>query len=135
MKKKIGAFPKVSGSNQLYLSTDLNNALTQAENEAVRMKDEFVSVEHIFIGILKKASGSVNELFRSFGITEKNFMEVLKNVRGNVHVTSQNPEGTYDVLKKYGQDLVELARQNKLDPVIGRDSRDQKCNKNSFSKN
>lgn len=122
LKKKIGAFSKVSGSNQLYLSTDLNNALTQAENEASRMKDEFVSVEHIFIGILKKASGAVNELFRSFGITEKNFMEVLKNVRGNVHVTSQNPEGTYDVLKKYGQDLVELARQNKLDPVIGRDS-------------
>ncbi|MGN0597626.1 MAG: ATP-dependent chaperone ClpB [Ruminiclostridium sp.] len=125
-EQAINGIPKVTGSgrdpNQVYVSHDVDMALSDAEECAKRMKDEFVSVEHLFMGLLDKAAGKVKEIFRQYGIDKNKFMSVLQTVRGNTRVTSDNPEGTYDVLKKYGQDLVELARQNKLDPVIGRDS-------------
>ena len=119
--------PKVTGSgarelNSLYITSELDKALTAAEEEAGRMNDEFTSVEHLFLGLLDKAAGRVNDLFKTHGIDENAFLAALKTVRGNTRVTTDSPEDTYDVLKKYGQDLVELARQNKLDPVIGRDS-------------
>jgi len=122
----VNSLPKVSvggrAQGQVYVSSELDRALAQAESEADKMQDEYVSVEHIFMGIMECPNKAVGELFRTFGIKKKTFSEALKSVRGGVKVTSQNPEDTYDVLKKYGQDLVELARQNKLDPVIGRDS-------------
>ena len=119
--------PKVTGSgarelNSLYVTTDLDKALTAAEEEATRMNDDFISVEHLFLGLLDKGTGRVKDLFKHHGIDKNAFLSALKTVRGNTRVTSDSPEDTYDVLKKYGQDLVELARQNKLDPVIGRDS-------------
>lgn len=119
--------PKVTGSgarelNSLYITSELDKALTAAEEEAGRMNDEFTSVEHLFLGLLDKATGRVNDLFKTYGIEKNAFLAALKTVRGNTRVTTDSPEDTYDVLKKYGQDLVELARQNKLDPVIGRDS-------------
>lgn len=122
----VNSLPKVSvggrAQGQVYVSSELDKALAQAESEADKMQDEYVSVEHIFMGIMECPNKAVGELFRTFGIKKKTFSETLKSVRGGVKVTNQNPEDTYDVLKKYGQDLVELARQNKLDPVIGRDS-------------
>lgn len=123
---EIEKLPKVSGSSReadkIYVSQALDKAATEAENQAKAMGDEFVSVEHLMLGMMKEPNDSVKELFKLFNLNMKRFLSVLKDVRGNVNVTSQNPEETYDVLKKYGQDLVELARQNKLDPVIGRDS-------------
>ena len=122
----VDKLPKVTvggrAQGQVYISSELDRALAEAESEAGRMKDEFVSVEHIFMGILDCPNKAVGEILKTFGIKKTEFLKVLKSVRGNAKVTSQNPEETYDVLKKYGQDLVELARQNKLDPVIGRDS-------------
>ena len=125
-EKIVDGVPKVTGSgaremNSLYITQDADRALTAAESEAERMNDEYVSVEHLFMGILDKASGKVKELFTQYKITKNDFLAALQKVRGNTRVTSDSPEDTYDVLKKYGQDLVELARQNKLDPVIGRD--------------
>ena len=120
----ICGLPKISGSidpEQVYLSRELNDALSAAEREASSMQDEFVSVEHLFLGILEKPDRATKEIFTRHGITKKKFLEVLKTVRGNTRVTSQNPEATYDALKKYGSDLVEMARRQKLDPVIGRD--------------
>ncbi len=120
----VNNLPKVSGdvdADRIYLSTELNAALTAAEKEAAAMQDEYVSVEHLFLGILEKPERIVKELFSAHGITRQKFLAVLKNVRGTRRVTSDQPEGTYDVLKKYGSDLVEMARQQKLDPVIGRD--------------
>ena len=119
--------PKVTGSgarelNSLYITTELDKALTAAEEEAARMNDDFTSVEHLFLGLLDKGTGRVKDLLKAHSITKNSFLTALKTVRGNTRVTSDSPEDTYDVLKKYGQDLVELARQNKLDPVIGRDS-------------
>ena len=125
LSQQVDRFPKVSGSapmDQVYVSSALNDALNEAENQAAQMKDEYTSVEHLMLGILKKPSTNVRGLFGTFHITESAFLNVLKEVRGNTRVTSENPEDTYDVLKKYGQDLVEMARQQKLDPVIGRDS-------------
>lgn len=123
----VDGVPKVTGSgarqmDSIYITAELDKALTAAENEAERMNDEFVSVEHLFLGLLDKAAGKVKELFSEYKINKNDFLEALKKIRGNTRVTSDSPEDTYDVLKKYGQDLVELARQNKLDPVIGRDS-------------
>lgn len=123
----VDGVPKVTGSgvrqmDSLYITGELDKALTAAESEAERMNDEFVSVEHLFLGLLDKAAGKVKELFAEFKINKNDFLSALQKVRGNTRVTSDSPEDTYDVLKKYGQDLVELARQNKLDPVIGRDS-------------
>ena len=126
MEQAVNAVPKVQIGGQqadsLYVSQELNKALAEAEQSADRMKDEYVSVEHIFLGILENQNKSVKEIFKSLGITKSEFLKALQQVRGNAQVTSQNPEETYDVLKKYGQELVELARNNKLDPVIGRDS-------------
>jgi len=122
--RALDALPRYSGGSnaeQVYVSGDLNAALNAAEKTAKDMGDEYVSVEHLFLGMLKKPSDAVKKLFGRFNVTEKAFLEQLKSVRGNRKVQSDNPEGTYDVLKKYGQDLVELAKNQKLDPVIGRD--------------
>ncbi len=124
--KFIEGMSRVSGGGRevgtIYLSGDLDKALTEAEKQADRMKDDYVSVEHLLLGLLEKADSGVSSLFKSFSVDKKKLLAVLQEIRGNQRVTSQTPEETYDVLKKYGQDLVELARQNKLDPVIGRDS-------------
>lgn len=125
--KIVDGEPKVTGSgaremNSLYITSDLDKALTAAESEADRMNDEYVSVEHLFLGLIDKGVSKVKELLNDYKITKNDFLAALQKVRGNTRVTSDSPEDTYDVLKKYGQDLVELARQNKLDPVIGRDS-------------
>ena len=116
----IEALPKVSGGND-NTSQSLMDALNYSQKLAAQMKDEFISVEHIFLAILDKAKGKLKELFLSSGVDKDRFLLALKNVRGSQRVVSDNPEGTYDVLNKYGQDLVEYARANKLDPVIGRD--------------
>ncbi|MFN2939375.1 ATP-dependent chaperone ClpB [Lachnospiraceae bacterium YH-ros2226] len=114
--------PKVQGSNvQVYISNDLNEALMHGEDEAKRMGDEYVSVEHLFLSMLAHPSTSMKQKFREFGITRERFLKALQSVRGNQNVTSDNPEETYDSLKKYGEDLVEKARDQKLDPIIGRD--------------
>ena len=113
--------PKVSGG-QLYISNDLNKVLISAEDEAKAMGDEYVSVEHLFLAMLKQPSRAVKELFRAYGITREKFLQALSTVRGNQRVVSDNPEATYDTLEKYGYDMVERARDQKLDPVIGRDS-------------
>ena len=115
--------PKISGSNQQpYVTASLSQALTEAENQMKQMRDEYISVEHLFLGLLEKADSTVRPLLASLDITKPKFLEALQAVRGSARVTSEDPESTYDALKKYGQDLVELARQNKLDPVIGRDT-------------
>ncbi|MCR4588836.1 MAG: ATP-dependent chaperone ClpB [Lachnospiraceae bacterium] len=113
--------PKVSGG-QVYMSQELNKALTLAEDEAKRMGDEYVSVEHLVLSMLKHPDRDIKELFREYGITQERFLQALSSVRGNQRVTSDNPEATYDTLEKYGEDLVEKARKQKLDPVIGRDN-------------
>ena len=124
-ERLVGALPKLSGSgyspDSLYMSAELDAALTEADRARESMQDEFVSVEHLFLGLLDKSSGKCKELFAKFGINKKKFLEKLKDVRGNTRVSGQNPEDTYNVLKKYGSDLVEAARAHKLDPVIGRD--------------
>ena len=124
--QKVEALPRVTGSGRdpekIYISGDLDRALNAAEQQAKQMKDEYISVEHVFLGILQRPSKDASEIFKTFGITTEKFMQTLSTVRGNQRVTSDNPEDTYNALKKYGQDLVEMARANKLDPVIGRDS-------------
>ena len=112
---------KVQGG-QVYVGQDLNKVLVSAEEEAKALSDEYVSVEHLFLAMIKHPNKAVKEIFREFGITRERFLQVLSTVRGNQRVTSDNPEATYDTLAKYGQDLVEKARDQKLDPVIGRDS-------------
>ena len=112
---------KVQGG-KLYVGQDLNKVLISAEDEARALSDEYVSVEHLFLAMIKQPNKAVKELFREFGITRERFLQVLSTVRGNQRVTSDNPEATYDTLAKYGQELVEKARNQKLDPVIGRDS-------------
>ncbi len=122
----IKDMPRVTGSNRradsVYVSQLLNEELVLAERHAEQMKDEFVSVEHIMLAAVEKPSAKLKEIFRRFGLTSDGFMEKLAQVRGSARVTTDTPEDTYDALKKYGQDLVELARKQKLDPVIGRDS-------------
>ena len=119
----VNRLPKISGSTQQpYVTASLSQALTEAENQMKQMRDEYISVEHLFLGLLEKADSTVRPLFASLNITKPKFLEALQAVRGSARVTSEDPESTYDALKKYGQDLVELARQNKLDPVIGRDT-------------
>lgn len=121
----VSALPKVTGSgrepDKVYISKDTDLTLNEAEKQAKIMKDEYVSVEHIFLAVIETANPRIRELFRETGITKDSFLRALASIRGNTKVTSDNPESTYDVLKKYGQDLVELARNQKLDPVIGRD--------------
>ena len=124
--QKVEELPRVTGSgrepDKIYIGTDLDRALNAAETQAKQMKDEYVSVEHVFLGILQRPGKAAAELFKMFGITTEKFMQQLSAVRGNQRVTSDNPESTYNALKKYGQDLVEMAKANKLDPVIGRDT-------------
>lgn len=122
----VNALPKVQvgGREQgsVYISSELDKALAEAEAQAARMKDEYVSVEHIVLGIMEAPNKAVGEILKAFNITKFKFLSALQEVRGSAQVTSQNPEETYDVLKKYGQELVEMAREGKLDPVIGRDN-------------
>ena len=122
VKSKVEKRTKVSGDSQIYMGKDLNNALIHAEDEAKAMGDEYVSVEHIFLSIIKHPNKAIKELFKEYGITRDRFLKVLSDVRGNIRVTNDNPEDTYDTLEKYGYDMVERARQQKSDPVIGRDA-------------
>lgn len=119
----LSRLPKVSGAkgDNLYMSGSLDSALAEAEKEAEGMGDSYISVEHIFLALIAKANNSLNKIFGSFGVTRDKILSALKDIRGNQRVDSENPESTYDVLKKYGQDLCALARNQKLDPVIGRD--------------
>ena len=122
LKSYLEKLPKVSGgSAQLYMSSELNNVLTKAEKIASDFKDEYVSVEHLYLAILDSNNQEVSRLMTKYGINKDEFMKALTMVRGNQRVTSQNPEDTYDALNKYGTDLVDAARKGKLDPVIGRD--------------
>ncbi|MCC8168623.1 MAG: ATP-dependent chaperone ClpB [Clostridiales bacterium] len=120
-KGKLAARPKVSGG-QLHIGQDLNKVLINAEDEAKRMGDEYVSVEHLFLTLLSYPNRAMKDLIKEYGITRDRFLQALSTVRGNQRVTSDNPEDTYDTLEKYGYDMVERARQQKLDPVIGRDA-------------
>ncbi len=124
--REIQRIPKVSGpgreADKVYISQSVDAALIAAEEQAQAMKDEFVSVEHILLALIDKPNGPVKAIFNEFGVTRENFLSQLQKVRGNTRVTSENPEDTYDALKKFGQDLTELAKNQKLDPVIGRDS-------------
>lgn len=120
-KKHLNARVKVSGG-QIYVGKDLNNVLIHAEDEAKQMGDAYVSVEHLFLSLLKYPNKAIKEIMKEYGITRDRFLKVLSTVRGNQTVTSDNPEATYDTLEKYGYDMVERARQQKLDPVIGRDA-------------
>ncbi len=122
VEREIANFPKVKGSTNQYLSQELNAALIEAERESAAMKDDFVSVEHLMLGIFAKQTPSLKRIFTRYGLTKESFLKALTEVRGNVRVTTDNPEGTYDVLNKYGSDLVERARKHQLDPVIGRDN-------------
>ena len=123
--EKLSALPRVSGSgrdpDKVYISQATDKALSAAAREAKAMKDEYVSVEHLFLGLLDEQTQNTTELFRAFNITKDSFLQQLTAVRGNQRVTTDNPEDTYNALQKYGQDLVDLARKQKLDPVIGRD--------------
>ena len=123
--EKLSTLPRVSGSgrdpDKIYISQAADKALSAAAREAKAMKDEFISVEHLMLGLLSETTSNTAELFRAFGITKDSFLKVLSSVRGNQRVTTDNPEETYNALQKYGQDLVDLARKQKLDPVIGRD--------------
>ena len=112
---------KVSGG-QVYIGKDLNHVLVSAEDEAKAMGDEYVSVEHLFLSLIRYPNKGIKDLFREYGITRDRFLQALSTVRGNQRVTSDNPEATYDTLNKYGQDLVDKAKNQKLDPVIGRDT-------------
>ncbi len=121
--KFIEGMPRITGGRgDVYASRDLQDAFTEAEKQAERMKDEYVSVEHLLLALIEKPDSDIKGIIKSFNVDKNALLKALQEIRGNQRVTSQNPEETYDVLKKYGQDLVELARQNKLDPVIGRDS-------------
>ena len=122
VKQALEKLPKVSGGGQLYISNDLNKVLINAEDEAKSMGDEYVSVEHLFLALIRHPSRSVKNLLKMYNITRETFLQALSTVRGNQRVVSDNPEATYDTLTKYGYDLVERAREQKLDPVIGRDS-------------
>ena len=121
VEQALNARPKVSGGNP-YIGQELNKALVHAEDEAKSMGDEYVSVEHLFLALIHYASKEIKKLFKSFGINRENFLQALSTVRGNQRVTTDNPEATYDTLNKYGQDLVEKAKKQQLDPVIGRDA-------------
>ena len=125
VKAEVERLPKVSGggreADKVYVAQDVDRALKAAESAAQAMKDEYISVEHILLGLLDSANSRLKELFRTYQVNREAVMQALASVRGNQRVTSDNPEETYDALKKYGTDLVERARQNKLDPVIGRD--------------
>ena len=118
----IAKYPKVSGGSNMYFSNDCNRVLTEAENHSKAMGDEYVAVEHLFLALLDRADKDMKALFARYNITKDGFLKVLSEVRGNQKVMTDNPEATYDALKKYGTDLVQRAREQRLDPVIGRDS-------------
>lgn len=120
-RRKLEARVKVSGG-QVYVGQNLNKVLIHAEDEAKQMGDEYVSVEHLFLALIKYPNQAMKELFKEYGITRERFLQSLSTVRGNQRVTSDNPEATYDTLEKYGYDMVERAKDQKLDPVIGRDT-------------
>ena len=126
LKEKVNNLPKMTGgarqANSIYISQDVDIVLTNSEKIANKMKDEYISVEHIMISIIDNANSNIKGLLKKYGLNKNEFLKALSSIRGNTRVTSDNPESTYDALKKYGQDLVEMARQQKLDPVIGRDS-------------
>ena len=126
VREKVNSKPRMQGGSRradsIYVTQDVDIMLTNSENIASKMKDEYVSVEHLFISLIDNGNKDVKDLFKKFNITKNAFLKALSSVRGNTRVTSDNPESTYDVLKKYGQDLVEMARSSKLDPVIGRDT-------------
>ena len=126
LKNKIENSPKMTSTSRqaysIYVSQDVDIVLANSEKVANRMKDEYISVEHIMISLMDNLNTYLKELFKKYGLNKNEFLKALSSVRGNTRVTSDNPESTYNVLKKYGQDLVELARKQKLDPVIGRDS-------------
>ena len=126
VKQEIDRMPGVTGSGReagkIYVAQDVDTVLAKAENIADSMKDEYVSVEHLMLSLMENPNRNLREIFKLFDIRKNDFLKVLQEVRGNTRVTSDSPEGTYDVLKKYGHDLVEDAREKKLDPVIGRDS-------------
>jgi len=126
LERQIDQLPAVTGSGRkadsVYVAQDVDTVLTDAEKQAEKMRDFYVSVEHIMLSLLDHANADLKKLFQKWGLKKSDFLNVLMSVRGNQQVTGQNPEETYDVLTKYGQDLVQLARNNKLDPVIGRDS-------------
>ena len=126
LKNKINMMPKMSGgarpNDSIYVSRDVDVTLNDAEKIAAKMKDEYVSVEHIMLSLFDNANGQIKDLFRTYGINKNEFLKALSSVRGNARVTTDNPEETYNALKKYGQDLVKMAREQKLDPVIGRDT-------------
>ena len=121
VEKALRKLVKVQGGQQ-HVGQYLNNALVYAEDEAKQMGDEYVSVEHLFLSVLKHANKEMKNIFRELGISREGFLQALSTVRGNQRVTSDNPEDTYDTLNKYGTDLVERAREQKMDPVIGRDA-------------
>ena len=120
LEEKINSLPKVSGGQQ-YFSQDANKVMMNAEDHAKAMGDEYVSVEHLFLALLKDGDKKIQELFKEFHITKDGFLQALSSVRGNQKVVTDNPEGTYDSLNKYGYEMVERARQQKFDPIIGRD--------------
>ena len=126
LTEALGRIARVSGpgreADKVYISADLEKALMEAESRAKQMKDEYLSVEHVWMGLCGKPNARVKDVLKRLNYDEKAFLKALSEVRGATRVTSDNPEETYDALKKYGSDLVALARQNKLDPVIGRDA-------------
>ena len=126
VRNKIDNKPKMTGvarpSDGIYVAQDVDKVLADSESIAKKMKDEYVSVEHIMLAVFNNANSNIKDIFRRYSITKNEFLKALSGVRGNARVTSDNPEDTYDVLKKYGQDLTQMAREQKLDPVIGRDT-------------
>ncbi|MGN0792533.1 MAG: ATP-dependent chaperone ClpB [Christensenellales bacterium] len=124
LEKEMGRIPRMSGSREMdriYITAELDRALNSAEQQAEHMKDEYISVEHLFLGVLEAPNSVMKELFKTFALNRDEFLKALNEVRGGARVTTDSPEDTYDALGKYAQDLVELARKQKLDPVIGRD--------------
>ena len=120
-ENSVNRLARVSGQSQVYMSNALNNALSEAEKQSKEMGDEFVSVEHLLLGLISRANREMQSILSKYKIGRAEVLKALKNIRGSQRVTSENPEDTYNVLKKYGSSLVALARANKLDPVIGRD--------------
>ena len=128
LERAADGFPRVSGAgSEVYLSQNADRALREAQNEAAAMQDDFISVEHILLALVKNPDGTVREVLKSAGVTQEKLLNAIKEVRGTQHVRSDDPEGTYNALKKYGQDLTALAREQKLDPVIGRDEEIRNC--------
>ncbi len=128
LERASDGFPRVSGAgSEVYLSQNADRALREAQNEAAAMQDDFISVEHILLALVKNPDGTLREVLKSAGVTQEKLLNAIKEVRGTQHVRSDDPEGTYNALKKYGQDLTALAREQKLDPVIGRDEEIRNC--------